>query len=188
MNFSIYSHSDKSAVFQFFKVFSVFALAGFHHRRHDEYKNTFVIFHYNISYGISGNRLYRHMAIRALGSSGSGKKQVQKIVNFGNGSHGRTRITPRDFLINRKCRRQTFYMINMGPFNSAHKLPGIGRQGIKIAPLPFFIYGIKSQRRFTGAGNPGDDDKGIARQIKINAGEIVFAVIADSDVIFHGRF
>ena len=54
---------------------------------------------------------------------------------------------------------EAFDMIHIGLFHHGQKLSGVSRKRFDIAALTLGIQGVKSQRRFSGAGQAGNDDE-----------------------------
>src|SRR5581483_8860426 len=65
------------------------------------------------------------------------------------------------------------------------ELPRVGRQRLDVAPLPFGVEGVEGQAGLARAGQAGDDDQLVARQVQRDVFEVVRARTADMDGI-HG--
>ncbi len=70
-------------------------------------------------------------------------------------------------------------MLDIGLLHHFEELPRIGAERFHIAPLPLGIDRVESEARFARARKPGDHDQAIARQIDIEALEIMLARAAD---------
>ena len=115
----------------------------------------------------------------------AGKQQPQIIVDLGDGADRRTWIVRGRFLLDGNRWRQTFDVIDVGLFHDRQKLPRIGRQRFDVATLAFGVDGVKGQRGLAGAGQAGDHDQPVARQIEIDILEVVRACAAQMNRI-HG--
>ena len=92
------------------------------------------------------------------------------------------RIVRGGFLLNRDGRRQPFDAIDIGLVQLLEQLARVGGEGFEIAPLPFGVERIEGQRRFAGAGNPGDDHQLVARNLQVDVFEIMNARALDDDL------
>src|SRR5690606_35995805 len=85
-----------------------------------------------------------------------GEQQLEVVVHFGGGSHGRARVTRIDFLFDRNSGRYTAYVVDVRFFHSPKELPGVGAEAFYIHALPFGKERIKGERRFTRARKARD--------------------------------
>ena len=84
-------------------------------------------------------------------------------------------------LLDRDCRRQPVDLIDIRLLHHLEELAGIGRQALDITPLSLGIDRVEGKRGFSRAGKAGHDDQLVARQVKVDAFEIVFARAADGN-------
>ena len=68
-----------------------------------------------------------------------------------------------------------------GDAHLVEKTAGVRRHGFQIAPLRFRVKRAKRERRFAGAGDAGENDQGIARDVDVDVFEIVLACAADTN-------
>ena len=61
------------------------------------------------------------------------------------------------------------------------ELTGVSRKTLNVFALALGVYGVKSEGRFAATAQAGDDDQAIARNLKREVLEIVFARAADAD-------
>src|SRR5207253_6407443 len=66
------------------------------------------------------------------------------------------------------------------------KLPRVRRQRLHIFPLPLGKDRVKGQRGFPGAGETSDNDELIARNVDVDAFEIVLVRAANADEFSRG--
>src|SRR3546814_1669524 len=78
-------------------------------------------------------------------------------------------------------------MIDIGLLHQLQELARIGRQRFHIAALAFGIDGVEGKAGLARTGQAGDDDQPVARQIKVDALEIVLARAANGNVSQHER-
>ena len=74
-------------------------------------------------------------------------------------------------------------MIDIGLFHHGQKLSGVSRKRFDIAALTLGVQGVKSQRRFSGTGQAGNDDEFVARYGEINVFQVVGASPLDDDLV-----
>jgi hypothetical protein len=87
-------------------------------------------------------------------------------------------------LLDRNGRRQAFDQVDVGLFHQLQELARIGRQRLDIAALAFGIQRVERERGFARAGQAGDDDQLVARQVEIDVLEVVRTGAANAD-LFH---
>jgi tetratricopeptide (TPR) repeat protein len=66
-------------------------------------------------------------------------------------------------------------VVDVGLFHHRQELPRVGRQRLDVAPLALGIDGIEGQRRLARAGQAGDHDQLVARQVEVDVLEVVGA-------------
>ena len=76
--------------------------------------------------------------------------------------------------------------MDIGPFELADELAGIGRQRFDVLPLPLGEERVEGQRALAGAAGPREHDQLVARQIERNALQIVDARAANTNCIGRG--
>jgi hypothetical protein len=64
--------------------------------------------------------------------------------------------------------RQAFDQVDIGLFHQLQELPGVGRQRFDVAALALGVQGVKGERGFAGAGQAGDHDELVARQVEVD--------------------
>jgi ribosomal protein L21 len=70
-------------------------------------------------------------------------------------------------------------------FSITQELPRVGRQRLDVAALALGVDGVEGQRRLARAGQAGDHDQLVARQVEIDVLQVVGARTADADGV-HG--
>ncbi len=123
--------------------------------------------------------------IRAIRLADPREKQPQVVVDLGHRSHGRARVVRGRLLLDGNCRRQPLDQVDVGLLHELKKLPCIRRQRFDVAALTLGVERVERQRALARAGQPGDDDQPVTRQIEIDVLEIVRSRAANADV-FHG--
>ncbi len=73
-------------------------------------------------------------------------------------------------------------MLDIGLLHHLEELARIGREALDIAALAFGIDGVEREARLSAARQAGDDDELVARQLDIDALEVMLAGAADGNV------
>ena len=162
-----------------------FALAGPHHR--GQHLEPGALRHHqhlvdDLLRGLAGDPL---TADRAVRGAGPGVEQTQIVVDLGDGSDRRPRVAVGRLLVDRHRRGQTFDEVDVGFVHLAEELAGVGRQRFDVAPLALGKDRVERQRRLSRARQPGEDDQSVARQIKIDAAQVVLSRTFDNQAISH---
>ena len=183
-HFPIYPHTNITALFQLLKSFLKLSLFAPGNGR--QYLNLGAL---RISHNLIHHLLYRLLAdwlaaFWTMGCPHPGKQQTQIIINLCHSPHCGTGIAAGGLLVNGYRRRQSFNIVHIRLIHLPQKLTGIRRQRFHIAALPFGINGVKSQRRFPGAAEPGHDNKFISWQFNINIFQVMHTSTLNSDGVF----
>ena len=104
-----------------------------------------------------------------------GEEQAQVVVDLGDGADRRPRIRAGRLLLDGDGRRQPLDQVDVGLFHLLEELPGVRRQRLDVAALPFGVDGVEGERRFARARQAGDHDELVARQIDVDILEVVNA-------------
>ena len=119
-----------------------------------------------------------------IGGGTAGKQKPQEIVDLGDRSHRRPGVFAGRFLLNGNHRTQPFDRVDVRPFQVAHKLARIGREGLHVPTLAFGVQGVKGQGGLSTAAQPGDDHEFFPRDFQGQVVQVVFARSKNAD----GRF
>ena len=71
-------------------------------------------FHHAIAHLVNGLRGYIAIAMGTMGFPGAAKEQSEIVINFRNGTHGRTRIVGSGLLIDGDSGTQPLYRVYIG--------------------------------------------------------------------------
>ena len=72
------------------------------------------------------------------------------------------------FLLDRNRRRKAFDVIDVRLVHDGKELARVGRERLDVAPLSLGVDGIEGERGFAAAGEAGDDDHAVARQVEVD--------------------
>ncbi len=103
------------------------------------------------------------------------EEQVEIARNVGHRPDGRPRVVGERLLLDRDDRRQTEDEVDVGLGNLRDEPLGEGRERFHVAPLAFGVDGVEGQARLAGAGEAGDDDEAVARDLDRDVLEVVHA-------------
>ena len=161
------------------------ALAGAHHRR--EHLEAQALVHRehlvdDLLRGLPGDPLAAHRAVRG---AGAGVQQAQVVVDLGDGADRRPRVAVGGLLVDRHRRRQALDEVDVGLVHLAEELPRVRRQRLDVAALALGEDRVERQRRLARTGQPGEDDQRVARQVKVDASQVVLARTLDDQAVSH---
>ena len=106
---------------------------------------------------------HRLAGLRRICSRCTRIKKSQKIVDFSDCSHSRTRVVSRRLLLDGNDWTEARNRLDLRLFQYAHKMLRIGRKRIHITPLTLCVYRIECQRRLAAAAQSRHHDKLAAR-------------------------
>ena len=185
VHLAVDAHAHEALRAQLDEQFELLAFAV-HHRRREDHQLGF-LGHHQHRVDHLRDRHRGELLLRVVGAvrlADAGVEQAQVIVDFGDGADGRARIVRRRLLLDGNRRRQAFDQVDVGLFHQLQELPRVSRQRLDVAALPFGVERVEGERALARAGEPGDDDQPVSRQIEIDVLEVVRSGAANADV-FH---
>ena len=161
------------------------ALAGAHHRC--EHLEAQALVHRehlvdDLLRGLPGDALTAHRAVRRAGPR---VQQPQVVVDLGDGADGRARVAVGGLLVDRHRGRQALDEVDVGLVHLAEELPRVRRQRLDVAPLALGEDRVERQRRLARAGQAGENDQRIARQVEVDASQVVLPRTLDDQAVSH---
>ena len=159
----------------------VLALTAADHRREDIKTRAFLQRQDPVDHLAHRLALDRQARGRRIGNANAREQQTHIVVDLGDRSDRRARVARGRLLLDRDRRRQTLDLVDIRLLHHFEELPRIGRQAFHVTPLPFGIDRVEGKRRLAGAGKPRHHDQAVARQIEVNALEIVLARATDGN-------
>ncbi len=120
-------------------------------------------------------------AVPAAWRAAAREEQSQVVVDLRRGGDGGSRVVSAGALLDRDGRGQALDRLDVGLLKLVEELPGIRRERLHVLALTFSEDRVKGERRFARAGEAGDDDELIARNVHVDAAQIVLARSADAD-------
>ena len=124
-------------------------------------------------------------ADRAVRGARPRVQQAQVVVDLGDGADGRSRVAVGGLLVDGHRRRQTLDEVDVRLVHLTEELPRVRRQRLDVAALALGEDRVERQRRLARTGQPGEHDQGIARQVKVDASQVVLAGTLDDQAVSH---
>ena len=181
VNVAVDACADETLLLHILQQLGVLALAPLHQRR---YQHPFAALrerHDVVHHLADGLRVQLDAVVGAARDANAGEEQAQVVVDFGDGADGGTRVMRGGFLLDGDGGREAFDVIHIGLVHDGEKLARVSGKRFDVAPLSFGVDSVKGERGFAAAGKAGDDDKLVARQVKVDIFQIVSACAAYGD-------
>ena len=120
---------------------------------------------------------------RAVRDADAREEQAQVVVDLGHRADGRARVARGRLLVDGDRRGQALDVVDVRLLHLAEELPRVGRQRLDVAALALRVDGVERERALAGAGQAGDDDQLVARDVEVDAAQVVLAGAADGDEV-----
>jgi hypothetical protein len=168
------------------------ALAVAHHRR-QQHQLAFVRHgQHGVHHLADRLGLQRQVVVGAEGRAGAGVQQAQVIVDLGDRADRGARVVRGGLLLDGNRGGQALDDVHVRLVHQLQELARIAGQALDITPLALGIQGVEGQRGLARAGQPGDDDQRMARQVDVDVLQVVGACAAHADEFRlrgrHGEF
>ncbi|MCQ3980289.1 MAG: ABC transporter ATP-binding protein [Anaerolineae bacterium] len=126
-------------------------------------------------------------AVVAVRRADAGKQHPQVIVHLRHRADGAARVFADRLLLDGDSRAEAADKIHLRFFHLPQKLPGVRGQALDVATLPLGVKGIEGQRRLAAAADPGKNHQLVARNVHVNAAQIVLPRSANHDFVLRKR-
>ena len=163
------------------QLLAVLALAAADDRREQVEARAFRQRHDAVDHLRDGLALDRQAGRRRVGHADARVEQPHVVVDLGDGADGRARVPRGRLLLDGDGRRQAVDLVDVRLLHHLQELAGIGRQRFDVAALALGVDRVEGERRFAGAGQAGEHDQVVARQVEVDVLEVVLARPADRD-------
>ena len=120
----------------------------------------------------AGRRLAGARAVRL---ADGGEEQVQVAGDVGHGADGGARVVGDGLLLDGDDRREAVDEVDVGLGHLRDEALGVARQRFHVAPLALGVDGVEGQARFARAGEAGDHDQLVARNLERDVLQVVDA-------------
>src|SRR6056297_66522 len=179
---AVHLHPLKALLAQLKEFLAVFALPVAHDGGQKKGACALVHGHHPIHHVLHLLRFDGLAGGRAIGRARPREQKTHVVIDFRHGANGRTGVLAGGLLLDGNRRAQAADMVHIRLFHHIEELPRIGAEALDIAPLPLGRDRIESEARFTGPAEAGNHHKFIARNVHVDALEIVLARAAHLDM------
>ena len=107
------------------------------------------------------------------GVARAGEQQFQIVVDLGRRADGRAGVARIDLLLDGDGRGNPLDDVDIRLVDLSEELPGIGREALHVAALPFGKDRVEGQGRFSGSRQTGDDDQFFVRDLERDVAQVV---------------
>ena len=112
-------------------------------------------------------------------------QQAQVVVDLGDRAHRRARVAAGRLLVDRHGGAEALDEVDVGLVHLPQELAGVRGQRLDVAALALGEDRVERQRRLARAGQPGEDDEGIARKLEAHVPQVVLARTSDDQAFSH---
>ena len=127
-------------------------------------------------------------AARAVRVADAREEQAQVVVDLRHRADRGTRVAAGALLVDGDGRREPLDVVDVRLLHLAQELAGVGGEALHVAALALRVDGVEGQAGLAAAGQPGDDDQPVPRQLDGDVLEVVLARAAhDEQILGHTR-
>src|SRR6185312_5788307 len=116
-----------------------------------------------------------------IGDADARPQQAHVVVDLGDGADGRARVLRGGLLLDRNGGREAVDLVDVRLLHHFEELARVGRQALDVAALAFRVDRVECERGFARAGQAGEHDQSVARNLHVDVFEIVLARAANGD-------
>ncbi len=160
---------------------AVLALAAAHDRRQQVEPRAFGQRQHPVDHLADGLAFDRQAGGRRVGHADARPQQAHVVVDLGDGRHRRARVLRGGLLLDRDGGRQAVDLVDVRLLHHLQELARIGRERLDVAALAFGIDGVEGERRLARAGQAGEHHQLVARDLEVDALQVVLACAANAD-------
>ena len=151
----------------------VLALAPADHRRHDHEPRALGQGQHAVGDLLQRLAGDRRAAVVAVRLTDPRPQQAQVVVDLGHRPDRRARVARGRLLVDRDRRPQALDRVHVGLLHLAEELARVGRQRLDVAALALGVDRVERKARLARAREPRDHDQRVARQLEVDALEVV---------------
>ena len=133
---------------------------------------------HHLAYGLG---FQGDVMVRATGFPDPGEQQAEVVVDFGHRADRGARIVGGGLLLDADRRGESLDQVHLRFLHHRKELPGIGGEGLDIAPLTLRVNGVEGQRRLSRSRQPRENDELVPGKVEVYCLEIVRARTANAD-------
>jgi hypothetical protein len=138
----------------------------------------------DLLWALPGDRLTADRAVRAAGPR---EEQAEVVVDLGDRADGRPRVAVGRLLVDRDGRRQPLDEVDVGLVHLPEELARIRAERLDVAALALREDRVEGERGLAAAGEPGEADQRVARQLDGDVLEVVLPGAAHDEVVVPQR-
>ena len=172
--------ADEALGAQLLERLEMLALAILHDRREKQHARFFRQREHLVDHLAHGLRREFLAVLGTARQAGPCVEHAQVVVDLGHRPDGGARVVRRRLLLDRDRGRQPLDMIDIRLFHHRQELPCVRRQRLDVAALPLGVDRVEGERGLARARQPGDDDQPVARQVQVDAPQVMSAGTADA--------
>jgi len=113
------------------------------------------------------------VAVRTMGDPELHEEEPQEVVDLGEGCHGAFAPSPAGALLDRHRGGDTEDRVHVGAGGRLDELPGIGVEGLQVAPLPLGEQDIEGDGALAGTGDAGNDREAVTGDGDVHVPQVV---------------
>ena len=144
--------------------------------------------HHHVDDPLERLRRDRAAAQVAVRHADVGEQQAEIVVDLGDGADRRARIRSGGLLLDGDRGREPVDQVDVRLLHLLEELAGVRGQRLDVAALPFGVDRVEGERRLARAGQPGNHDQLVARQIDVDILEVVDARAAYRNPVVRHRY
>ncbi len=181
VDLAVDAHAAEAGLLPLGELLAVFALAPAHDGGEQVEPRTLGQRHHAVDHVGDGLRLNREPGRWRIWHTHARPQQAHVVVDLGDRGDGRARIAAGGLLLDRDRGAEPVDVLDIGLLHHLEELARVGREALDIAPLPLGIDRVERQAALARAGQSRDHDQAVARQVDVDALEVVLARTADGD-------
>ena len=129
----------------------------------------------------------RGAAVVAVGLSDPRPQEAQVVVDLGHRPDRGARVARGRLLVDRDRRAQALDRVHVGLLHLAQELACVGGQRLDVAALALRVDRVEGEARLARAREPRDHDQRVARQLEVDALEVVRSGAGDGYLVREGH-
>ena len=121
-------------------------------------------------------------ALGAVRHADARPQQAHVVVDLGDRADRRPRVAVGRLLVDRHRGAQALDEVDVGAVDLAEELARVGAQRLDVAALALGEDRVEREAGLARAGEPGEDDERVARDVEVDVLQIVHAGTADTEL------